>query len=349
MPRSSASRDDSRMVTGRPALAMLIAMPPPIVPQPTTPSAEIGRTGVSFGTSGILATSRSAKNACPLRRRLVRLAEPVEHRPLVLQRRGVGHGQRRLHAVDAGVRRVEAAGALRHLLAELVEDLRPAARRLHVLLQLRRPPQRAAVGRELAGARNRRLHEVTLDPFVDEAERHRLLHRVELAADDHVERLLDADEPRHPLRTAGAGQDAERHFRQAEPRAGRRQPHVAGQRHLHPAAGRHTVDGGDHRLRRRLDLVQDRGQGGRPRGRRRAELPDVGAAAEHPVRTGDDDRRDHVVGQRLGDTRAQRGAHGEAQAVDGRIAQTEQRHVVVAFERDGTGHALPSCAPAPVA
>ena len=64
MPRSSASGDDSSTVTGRPALAMLIAMPPPIVPQPTTPSDETGRTGVFFGTSGILATSRSEKKAC---------------------------------------------------------------------------------------------------------------------------------------------------------------------------------------------------------------------------------------------------------------------------------------------
>ena len=39
-------------------------MPPPIVPQPTTAADATGRTGVSLGTSGILATSRSAKNAC---------------------------------------------------------------------------------------------------------------------------------------------------------------------------------------------------------------------------------------------------------------------------------------------
>ena len=42
---------------------MLIAMPPPIVPQPTTPAPLIGRVGVSFGTSGIFATSRSEKKA----------------------------------------------------------------------------------------------------------------------------------------------------------------------------------------------------------------------------------------------------------------------------------------------
>ena len=274
-----------------------------------------------------------------LRRRLVRLAEPVEDRPLVLQRLGVGHRQRRLHAVDAGVRRVEAAGAAGHLLAEVLEDLRPPARRLQVLLQPGRAPQRRPAGREAPRPRHRRPLQVSRDAFVGEAEGHRLLHRVELPPDDHVQRRLDADEPRQALRAPRAGQDAEGHFRQAEPRAGGGEPHVARQRHLHAAARRDAVDGGDHRLRRRLDLVQDRGQGRGAGRRRRAELPDVRPAAEHPARAGDDDRRDGVVGQRLGHPRPQRGPHGEAQAVDGGVRQTEQRHVAVAFEIDGTGHA----------
>ena len=36
-------------------------MPPPMVPAPSTPTRLIGRTGVSSGTSGILAAVRSAK------------------------------------------------------------------------------------------------------------------------------------------------------------------------------------------------------------------------------------------------------------------------------------------------
>ena len=38
-------------------------MPPPMVPQPTTAADAMGRAGVSLGTSGIFATSRSEKNA----------------------------------------------------------------------------------------------------------------------------------------------------------------------------------------------------------------------------------------------------------------------------------------------
>ena len=275
----------------------------------------------------------------PLRRRLVRLAKPVERRPLVLQRLGVGHRQRLLDALDAGVRRIEASGALRHLPAEVVEDLQSLARRLQVLLQPGCPPQRRPVCRELPRLGDRRLHEVALDALVDETEGHGLVHRMELAADYHVERLLEADEPRHALRPTGAGQDAERHLRKTEPRPGRGEPHVARQRHLHAAAGGDAVDGGDHRLGRRLDLVQDRGQGGRVRGRRRAELADIGSAAEHPIRTGEDDGLHLVVGQRLGHPLAEGGAHGPAQAVDRRIVQTEEGNIVVAFERDGTGHA----------
>ena len=45
-----------------PAFAYVMAMPPPIVPAPTTAARAISRAGVSFGTSGILPTSRSAKN-----------------------------------------------------------------------------------------------------------------------------------------------------------------------------------------------------------------------------------------------------------------------------------------------
>ncbi len=47
-----------------PALAYAMAMPPPMVPAPITAAREIVVTGVSFGTSGTFAASRSAKNMC---------------------------------------------------------------------------------------------------------------------------------------------------------------------------------------------------------------------------------------------------------------------------------------------
>ena len=63
--RRDPSRGDpcraSTTVTGMPALAKFMAMPPPMVPQPRTPTRSILRSGVSAGTSGIFAASRSEK------------------------------------------------------------------------------------------------------------------------------------------------------------------------------------------------------------------------------------------------------------------------------------------------
>ncbi len=49
------------MVTGIPALAMFIAIPPPIVPPPIIPTFEIGIFGRSLSMPGTLPASRSAK------------------------------------------------------------------------------------------------------------------------------------------------------------------------------------------------------------------------------------------------------------------------------------------------
>ena len=46
-----------------PTLAKFIAMPPPIVPAPSTPHVSMSRIGVSLAMSGILFAARSAKNA----------------------------------------------------------------------------------------------------------------------------------------------------------------------------------------------------------------------------------------------------------------------------------------------
>ncbi len=62
-PLSSASCFISRMVTGMPAFRKFIAMPPPMVPAPMTPTFLMSRTGVSAGTSGILVVARSAMKA----------------------------------------------------------------------------------------------------------------------------------------------------------------------------------------------------------------------------------------------------------------------------------------------
>ena len=52
------------MATGMPAERKFIAMPPPMVPAPITPTLLIGFVGVSGPMSAIFAACRSAKNTC---------------------------------------------------------------------------------------------------------------------------------------------------------------------------------------------------------------------------------------------------------------------------------------------
>ena len=73
---------------------------------------------------------------------------------------------------------------------------------------------------------------------------------------DHLQRLLDADDARQPLRAAGAGQQAELDLGQAElARTGRRRGSGSAERDLEAAAERRAVDRGDDRLGAALDRV----------------------------------------------------------------------------------------------
>ena len=64
MPRSSASCLASSSVTGIPAFAKVMAMPPPMVPAPITAHVAILRCGVLSLRPATLPAARSAKNAC---------------------------------------------------------------------------------------------------------------------------------------------------------------------------------------------------------------------------------------------------------------------------------------------
>ena len=81
------------------------------------------------------------------------------------------------------------------------------------------------------------------------------------------------------------------------------------------------------------------GREGAPGGGAASNSRMSGAAAEHAARAGDHQGRYAVVGQRLHDAVAELGAHREAQAVDRRVVQGQQGNAVMAFDRDGTGHA----------
>ena len=92
---------------------------------------------------------------------------------------------------------------------------------------------------------------------IDQADVLRLLEREQRADRHQLDRLGLADQPREPLRAAGARQHAERHFGHADLAAALpRDADVGRHRHLEPAADGVAVERGDHELRRLLEPVQ---------------------------------------------------------------------------------------------
>ena len=162
----------------------------------------------------------------------------------------------------------------------------------------------------------------------------RLLDREERAGHHQLDRLGLADQPGQPLRAAGAGQHAERHFRQADlagALAG--DPQVGGHRHLEPAADTVPVQRRDHQLGRLLEsvhrLVGVQAEVVLERRIGVLEHADVGAGAEELLAGADE--HDHV----------DRGVHARRQyrvvelahhlvrvGVGRRVVQLEHRHAV---------------------
>jgi hypothetical protein len=129
---------------------------------------------------------------------------------------------------------------------------------------------------------------------VDEALGQGVLRGHGRAGGDHLQGCLGADDAWQPLGSAGARQEAEIDFGQAEPRRGGSDPIVAGERHLQAAAEGHAVNGRDDWLRGSLDHLENLRQPWRDR--RLAEFGDVGARRELPARTNQDDRDGVDVG-----------------------------------------------------
>ena len=170
---------------------------------------------------------------------------------------------------------------------------------------------------------------------VDEAERQRFLRARVAAAQHQFQCRLHADQARRALRAARAGQQAQRHFGQAQLGGGRGQAVVRRERHFEPAAERGAVDRGDHRLGAVLDRKAGLGQRGRLR--RLAELADVRAGDEIAAGADDQHRLGGAVGLGRVDGGHEAAAHIHAQGVDGRVVDGHHEHVAMTLEGDGTG------------
>ncbi len=123
-PRSSASCWVSNSTTGRPALMRLMAMPPPMVPAPMTPTLRMGRSGVSSGTSLNLRGRALGLKHVPQRRRLRRQHQRGKQFALAFETRLEGSFDRRRHRLDAGQRcGIGTCGRLHRIARKLKERL----------------------------------------------------------------------------------------------------------------------------------------------------------------------------------------------------------------------------------
>ncbi len=231
-----------------------------------TAARVMSRAGVSFGTSGILATSRSAKKRCRSARDSVgehavgeELALALSIRPrspcVIAASMRVDGGERRpCAACGLGQRRArrlaggDAGVAVGNLVCQVAHASRGAARRArssrrYAIAPCSRSPSttRSTIPSASARAAESGLPSV----HISSASR-------------------GAAQPRQPLRAAGAGNDAEQHFRLADLGARHRDAVVAGHRELETAAERVAVNGRDQRLGRILERHQARVHGFRP-------------------------------------------------------------------------------------
>ena len=176
--------------------------------------------------------------------------------------------------------------------------------------------------------------------LVDEAHLQRLGGADLAARGDHVERFVDADQPRQALGAAGARHHPDQNFGQAHPRLGHGDAIVRAERDLEPAAQRGAVQRRDHDQRRGFDSGADVGQEGF--GRRLAEFADVGAGKERPSLAIDQHRLGAVLFGAF-DPLDQPLPHRKAQRVDRRVVRRQNRDIANFLVHNGLGHpAFPS-------
>ena len=162
-----------------------------------------------------------------------------------------------------------------------------------LVVEIAGAPQRLLVGDELVRKRDRGCGLFAIRDGIDKTVFQRRLGIDRLPGQDHRQRLGHADEPRQPLGAAGAGNEAELDFGQAEPGGGRCNAIMTAERDLEPAAQRGSMQGRDHRfghcIQRRDHIARTR------RFWRLVELGDVGAGNESAAGAGQHDRMNRRV------------------------------------------------------
>ena len=224
-------------------------MPPPMVPAPITPNLSDRQYRSILGHVGDLPDLAFGKEHVALGARLFGRDEVEERLPLELHALVERQVHRDLHRAQRRLPGLEAAEFLRIVAAHLLENLRVAACRLDLLVQIVGLARKQVRVDDLARKAERAFAQLPfLDQCVDHTPLQRLLRRERSAGEDDVERLFDASQARQALRTAGAGNEPELDLGQTEFRRWDRNPVMAHQRYFETAAQRGAVDGGDDRF-----------------------------------------------------------------------------------------------------
>ena len=117
-----------------------------------------------------------------------------------------------------------------------------------------------------------------------------------LAGEDHGRRHLRAHGPLEHPGVPAPGVEPDLEEPRVEPTGPAHHPDVAAEREVHPRSHGRSVDGGDREQRAARHLHEGAVDVAQPRLALVAELRDVGAGAEGPAPTGDDQGADALVG-----------------------------------------------------
>jgi hypothetical protein len=178
---------------------------------------------------------------------------------------------------------------------------------------------------------------VALGDLVDEARFERLLRADRSAGQHQIERRRHADQPRQPLRSERARQQAEMDFRKPHSRARMRDPAMTRQGKLQAAAERRAVERRHHRLGTGLDAREHRVVGLRAEARK-LERGDVTARDEGAPGAVNHRRFEFRVGRELGEPLRQLGDHVRRDRVHRRVVDQQRGDAAAAGKRDRGRH-----------
>ena len=326
-PFSSAAALTSSSVTGMPALRKFMAIPPPMVPAPMTPTEAMLRVGVLDGTSATFEAARSAKKMWRSAfdsgasqqadedltlLALARFDSPAQSRPASMaSRQASGAGKGPALAFTMLRANPRKASWLGYLIAHVADALGGQLLRHDLGCERLRGGQQVVRHDAIEQRRLRQVRGATGSPLT-------IMLTAISSPTARGSRCVPPAPGINPIFTSGRPTRA----------ASARDPELASQRELEAAAQTGARDGGDRRFVLTLeepDQGVQRGLGGRLR---RVEFLYIGAAGKEFVRADQDHGRDGRILFRFRQLVDEMLANGMRQRIDGRIVELDDGHCV---------------------